>query len=203
VVRESHQRDRVVSASVDVFAKRGYRRTTVDHLVAASQVSFGTFYSLFDGKEDCFLHVYDRILAEGYERIVASVPAGLSWPEQVVVVLRALVELIADEPMRARIALGEAQTGGPRALASYQEMMDKLIPHLQRGREETEGAKGLSPTLEEAILGGVVWLLNQQLLNEGPGSLEGTLPELVDIVLGPYVGSEKAAEFARAGATSD
>jgi AcrR family transcriptional regulator len=196
-VREIHQRDRVITASIEVFGKRGFRGTTVDHIVEASQVSFRTFYSLFDGKEDCFLHVYDRILADGHERISAAVPPGLPWAEQAVIVLRALVELISTEPMRARVALIESQTGGPRALASYQEMIDSVIPLLRRGREESPGAAGLSPTLEEAILGGVVWLLHQQLLKGGVDFIAAIFPELVDIVVGPYAGAEAAAQLAK------
>jgi AcrR family transcriptional regulator len=198
-VREDHQRDRVIAAAIDVFAKRGFRGTTIDHLVAASKVSFGTFYGLFEGKEDCFLHVYDRILTESHKQIADLVPADVSWSEQTAIVLRGLVELISTEPMRARVALIESQTGGPRALARYQEMIDSVIPLLRRGRQESTIADRLSPTLEEAVIGGVVWLLHQQLLKEGPESIEATFPELIDIVIGPYVGAEEAARLARAG----
>src|SRR5262245_61650892 len=195
-VREDHRRDRIITAAIDVFAERGFRGTTVDDLVAASEVSFGTFYGLFEGKDDCFLQVSERVLSEGLERIVEQVPPDELWAVKAVGALRSLVELIAEDPMRARVALIEARTGPPEALSGYQEMVDMVITLLAKGRDGSETACTLSPTLEEAIVGGVVWLLHQQLLSEDPESIEATFPELVDIVIGPYVGAEEAERLA-------
>jgi AcrR family transcriptional regulator len=203
VDRDMIRRDRIVLASIDVFAKRGFRGTTVDHLVAASKVSFGTFYALFDGKESCFIQVYDRVLADAHREISERIPADGTWGEQAAVALWGIVQLITEDPMRARVALIESQTGGPEALASYQAMIDAVIPLLRRGREGSETADRLSPTLEEAIIGGVVWLLHQQLLKEGPESIEAAYPELVDIVIGPYVGAAEAARLAELAAGGD
>jgi AcrR family transcriptional regulator len=144
-------------ASIEVFAKRGYRATTVDHIVAASQITVGTFYALFDGKEDCFLRICDQILDESQEQILAQVPPATPWPAQAAMALRALVDLIAAEPFRARVVLVESQTAGARVLARYQATIETVIPTLRKGRRESPAAGRLSGTLEEAIIGGVVW----------------------------------------------
>jgi AcrR family transcriptional regulator len=199
-IREEHQRNHITEAAIGVFAKRGYQATTVDHIVAAAKVGVGTFYGLFDGKEDCFLQAYDRIIDSARERILAATAPASPWPEQTAAALRELLRLIADEPLRARLALVEAQTAGPDALARYERTLDSVIPFLRAGREESPLGEELPSTLEEATLGGVVWLLHQQLVSEGPDSIEPLFPELLDIVVGPFFGAYVAAGLAKKAA---
>src|SRR5215469_1996644 len=98
---ESHQRERVLDAATGVFAKRGYTNTTIDHIVAAARIGVGSFYALFDGKEDCFAQVFDRVVARGRVRLMDAIPAGAPWEVQAIAVLRALLDLIAEEPYAA------------------------------------------------------------------------------------------------------
>jgi AcrR family transcriptional regulator len=195
-IREEHQRKHVAEEAIGVFAKRGYQATTVDHIVVAAKVGVGTFYGLFDGKEDCFLHAYDQIVDSARERIGTAAAPASSWPEKTAAALRELLRLIAAEPLPARLALVEAQTAGPNALTRYEATLDSVIPFLRAGREESPLGDELPQTLEEATLGGVVWLLHQHLVNEGPESIEPLFPELLDIVIGPFFGADVAAGLA-------
>jgi AcrR family transcriptional regulator len=195
-VREDHQRERIIEAAIGVFAKRGFQGTTVDHIVAAGKVGVGTFYGLFEGKEDCFLQAYDRIVDSARERIVEAGAGGDTWPERAAAGLRAVVELIAEEPLRARVALVEAQTAGPVAFERYEATVDSVIPFLEAARTASPIGAELPGTIEEATLGGVVWLLHQTLVNEGPEAIEPLYPELLDIVVAPFFGSEVAEGLA-------
>jgi len=185
-VLAEHQRDRILEASIDVFAKRGYQGTTVDHIVAAAQIGVGSFYELFAGKEDCFLRAYERIAVAARERIAAAIPIGAPWPEQALAALRALLELVEAEPFQARLALIEAQTAGPAALARYEETIDAVIPLLARGRDSSPLGGELPPRLEEAILGGFAWYLQQRVALGGEfGSAAERLPDALEIVVEP------------------
>jgi len=197
-VRIEHQRRHVIDAASVVFAKRGYPGTTIDHIVAAARIGFASFYDLFDGKEDCFLQAYERIVKRAWQEIAAAVPAEAPWTEQVCAALRAVLAAIAAAPLEARLALVEVQTAGPRALARYEQTHDALVPLLRRGRELGPRAAELPATLEEATIGGVAWLLHQRLVMGEVEEIEGLYPELVEIVLGPYLGEERAAELAAA-----
>ena len=73
---DTEHRDHVLDVATEVFAKRGYPATTVDHIVSAARIGVGRFYSLFDGKEDCFLQAYERNLATGRARVEESIPGG-------------------------------------------------------------------------------------------------------------------------------
>jgi AcrR family transcriptional regulator len=187
-VMESHQRERVLDAATEVFAKRGYPATTVDHIVAAAKIGVGTFYSLFEGKEDCFLQAYDRILAEARERVAAAVPPEAPWPEQACAALRSALQLIAAEPLRARLVLVESQTAGPAGLTRFERTVDELLPLLRRGRQHSPIAEQLPTVLEVAALGGLLWFLQQRIVLGELGDVDRLLPDAVRIAIEPYLG---------------
>ena len=139
VVRE-HQRDRVLRAATEVFAKRSYPATTVDHLIGAAKVSFSTFYDLFGGKEDCFLGAYELAVASAYERIEESLPADGSPAEKVLATLRGLANSIAADQMAARLVLVEAQVAGPAPVARHEALLKDLAPRLEVLRDTTSSS---------------------------------------------------------------
>jgi AcrR family transcriptional regulator len=57
--RGEQTRQRLLDAGSTVLPRRGYRDTRVDDIVAAAEVSHGTFYRYFENKDDFF-----RVLAE-------------------------------------------------------------------------------------------------------------------------------------------
>jgi AcrR family transcriptional regulator len=199
-VRLEHQRNHVLDVATEVFAKRGYPGTTIDHIVATARVAFSSFYELFDGKQDCFLQCYERVVAGFWEQISGSVTDTDPWPEQVCAVLRGALTAIAAEPLSARVALIEVQTAGTDALSSYERTHDALVPLLRRGREFSPVPEELPATLEEATIGGVAWLLHQRLVMGEGAEIEAIYPELVEIVLGPYLGEDEATRLAAATA---
>ncbi len=186
----AHRRQRVLTAATVVFATRGYRATTIDHLAASAKVGVGSFYALFAGKEDCFLQAYDRIVAESQERIEASIDPSAAWPQQVHAALRALLKLIATEPLAVRLVLVEAQTAGPAALARYQATLERLASLLCEGRMHSLAGSRLPASFEYATVTGVAWLLREWLVRGEASRIEALLPDLVEIVLEPYFEGE-------------
>ncbi len=183
-----HQRERVLTAAAEVIAKRGYNSTTVDHIVSAAGIGVGTFYDLFDNKEDCFLQAYEQIVAEGREQIAAAVLADRPWPEQTCAALKAVLSMIAARPLDARLALVEVQTAGPAALIRHEATLDSAATFLRSGRESSPLASELPATLETAIVGGILWFLQQRILMSEIEDIEATLPELGEIAVRPYFG---------------
>ncbi len=50
----AHQRARIIDATIECVAERGYPSTTVGHIVARARVSRETFYELYADKEACY-----------------------------------------------------------------------------------------------------------------------------------------------------
>jgi AcrR family transcriptional regulator len=192
-VRAEHQRERILDAAIGVFADRGYQGTTIDNIVAAAKVGVGSFYELFDNKPDCFVQAYERIVAETREQIAAAIPAGAEWPEQACAALRSLLVQIEAEPQRAHLALVEVQTAGRVALERYEETLDSVVPLLARGREGSPVGGELPSHLEEAIVGGLSWLLQQRLVLDEFKGASAHLADVLEIAVEPYVGKAATA----------
>lgn len=188
------QRDRIAEALIETFAKRGYLDTTIDQIVEVAEIGVGTFYEIFDGKESCFLHAYDRIVAEARERIGEAARQGDDWPTKIWFALRSLVDFLAEDPFRARVALVEIQTGGPRALDRYEEALDLAAPFLRLGRKLSPMADELPSSLEIAVIGGLAWFLQQRVVMGELPRAEEMLPELFGLVVDPYLGEGAAAK---------
>lgn len=194
-VMEEHQRARVVEAAISVFAKRGYPGTTVDHLVGAASMGVGSFYSLIGGKEECFLLVLRTILADARDRIEAALPADGTPPEKVAAGLRAALETIAADPLRARVALVESQSAGARPLRMQRETVSELAPGLRACRAASPIGEELPPTLEDASLHGVIWFLQQRVADGEADRVTESMEDLAQIVIEPYVGAEETARL--------
>lgn len=195
----AHQCDRILAGAIDVFAKRGYQQTTIDNIVATSKSSVGSFYALFDGKEDCMLQAYDRIVGDVRARIVAAAPAEGSWAEQFCAGLREVLSFVSSEPLAARVALVEIQTAGDRALRRYEGTCEEVVDFLRRGRMERAAPGDLPPALERVTASGIAWLLHQRLVGRQAAEAESLFAELAEMVLSPYVGEAEATRLIKVG----
>jgi AcrR family transcriptional regulator len=199
-VLSEHQRERVLIAVTAVFAKRGYHGTTVDDLLVTGKVGVGNFYSLFEGKEDCFLAAYDRILTNARQRIDEVAAAGSDWSGQTYLGLRALLGLMLGAPLEARLALIEAQSAGSEAMDRYNAVMDEAIEWLHAGRRAHPAASELPPSFEQASASGLAFYLQQCLLDSRRHSLEELLEETAGLILEPIVGRRELERVSRAHA---
>jgi AcrR family transcriptional regulator len=188
-VLEQHQRRRVLEAATGVFARRGYQSSTVDQIVSAARIGVGSFYGLFESREDCFLRVYDMIVAEAEERIVAAVDGEAPWRDRVVEGLRELLELAAAEPDRARIVIVEAPRAGPAGEARYAETVAGLAAWLREGRSAGGAGEGPTPAFEHAAVAGLAWTLHQRLALGQRLPVRELLPEMTDFLVAPYAGA--------------
>jgi len=191
------QRRRILEATADVVAERGYQETTMEEIVRGAKVGYGTFYKHFDDREAAFLTLIDTAIKrtagrveEAYEREEGP------WPDRVGAALGALFEDVAAHPNAARAVLVEAVAAGPEAAARHEAALKRLAPLLQPGRELNPRQAELPKSLEETLAGGIVWVLSQRLIAGEAAKLRALLPETLEFVLRPYVGEDEAAREA-------
>jgi AcrR family transcriptional regulator len=189
-----HQRERVLSNVIPVFARRGYQATTVDDLLAAGKVGVGNFYSLFEGKEDCFLAAFDWVLASIRGRIDDAYRDAKTWPEGALLGLRELIVYVCAEPVATRIVLVEAQAAGPAATARYEALLDEVTARLRSGRRRGVARPDLPQRFEQTSIAGLAYYLQQCLLGASTLDPAALLGEVAPLVLEPIVG---AAELRR------
>jgi len=69
-------RERLLAAARSVFARSGFHGASVEEIASEAGFSTGALYSNFDGKEDLFLVLMEREIAEHAREIVEAVPSA-------------------------------------------------------------------------------------------------------------------------------
>ena len=192
-----NQRERIVTALVDVVAERGYNATTVANITKAASVSRRTFYEHFDDKEACFLAAYEMVADHIAASMRAAAEAFEDWPQKVRAALATMLSFLAGEPELARLMMIEPTAAGGEIAARHRASMQGLVEILKAGRPEHGGKHPLPEATEEALVGGIVSLVIREIGAGRTEQLERLLPDLVELTLAPYVGVEQAERLAR------
>jgi AcrR family transcriptional regulator len=115
--RKRRTAEAIVAAALELFAERGFERTTVDQIAAAADISRRTFFRYFADKEELFFAEDERLL-EVVEATLDAAPAG---------------EPVLELARRATRALAARSTADPeRRLA--RERLIAATPALQARR---------------------------------------------------------------------
>jgi len=193
-----NQRERMLLATAELVAERGYQKTTIELIAKTARVALSTFYEQFSSKEECFLAAFDESVAAAGEVFAELLDAEQPWADQIAAGLEIFLEMVVAEPSRARLCIVEAQAAGGEALARYQAMLESVAPKLREGREFNPRASRLPDGLEVAIVGGLAWLIHQRLIADRIDGIKALLPEMLQVTLTPYLGEAEASRAADA-----
>ncbi len=183
------KRRRIMDAMAELSAEQGYEATKIADIVRRAGVARKTLYDNFDGKEEVFLGAFDSAVEETAAQIEeACDAAGEDWEKRVEAGLRAFLTALAERPAAARICLIEAVSATPAASARYDAAVQRFIELLRRNAPDDTG---LPATIEETLVGGVAWILHQQIRRHGAEQVLELTPELLDFILSPYHGVAK------------
>jgi AcrR family transcriptional regulator len=193
-----NQRERMLLATGELVAERGYQKTTIELIAKTARVALSTFYEQFSSKEECFLAAFDETMDAAAEVFAELLDPEQPWVEQISAGLEITLEMVVNEPTGARLCIVEAQAAGGEALKRYQGMLERIAPKLREGRIHNPRAGRLPDGLEVAIVGGLVWLVHQRLIADEADEIKGLLPEMLQVTLTPYVGEAEAGRAADA-----
>jgi AcrR family transcriptional regulator len=197
------QRRRILTATAELVAQRGYHGTSVELIAERAEMSNKTFYGQFRNREECFLACLEEIAADGGGRIDAAIHDEDDWPEQVRAGITAFLEYVVEEPARARSLLVESMGAGTVAMEHYEAALKRFAGPLRAGRATAADGAALPDILEDSIVGGLVWMVHQRLIAGELDDVPGLLPRMVKFALAPYLGEERAVEIAAdSGATA-
>lgn len=198
-----HQRVRIINGLALEVAEKGYRAVTIADIVKRAGVSRNTFYDNFSSKEDCFRAAQQYAMSSALEEVVANAGEIDDWPRRVEAGLAAFLAYVVREPALARTCIVEALAAGPEAFSYYEESLQAFVSLFKLGRDVSPHGEVLPETLEEALIGGVFWIVYQRLvLGEIDLIEEQLLPELVEFILRHYLGLEAARELIAKGVGS-
>jgi AcrR family transcriptional regulator len=196
-----NQRERLIAGLAEAVAEHGYAGATVAHITRHAAVSRRTFYEHFADRDECFIAAYETVMDELRGRIAAGFEAAPDWPRGVRAAIASMLAFLAAEPALARLAMVEALAAGPVVVERYDAAIQSFVPYFREGRADRspEAPASLSPTTEEALVGGMVSLISRRILAGRGEQLEDLLPGLVEFLLTPYLGGAEATAVARDG----
>lgn len=196
-----HQRERLIAGLAEAVAEKGYATVTLSDIVRHAKVSRRVFYANFESKEQCFLAAFEVVVGHVGELVGEAVAGVEEWPRRAIAATRAVLSFLAAEPDLARLLLVESRGAGPAVGTRFSAAVHELTPLLEQGRgERPPGERPLPASTEETVLGSLVSLLHRKVASGEAAQLEDLLPDCVEFVLSPYLGSDEAARLARAAA---
>jgi AcrR family transcriptional regulator len=101
-------RSLVVQAAEHLFGTRGYERTKIQDIAAASGLSLGTLYSVFDGKADLLEAIHDERLGELFMLAGRTMATDESAAVRLIAGNRVFIRWLTEHPDFLRIHLGNS-----------------------------------------------------------------------------------------------
>jgi AcrR family transcriptional regulator len=139
---EENQRWRLLGATAEVLAERGYTRIRVADIAAHARLSRGTLYEYFDDLADCLLAAYEMAASCVLDIASSACEQEGEWSVRLRVALDGVLEFLAEEPALAHLLGAEAPIGVPAIGASRERLITKLV-EMGVERHSLEGALAL------------------------------------------------------------
>jgi AcrR family transcriptional regulator len=189
----AHKRRRMMDAMAELCAEKGYEATKIADVVRRAKVARKTLYDNFPGKEELFLACFDTTVAEAEAAVDAACDAagpadGTAWGARMEAGLEAFLDFIAAHPDAARLCVVEAPGAFAAAAARYDTAVDGFVTRL---RDSAPAGAERPDTLEEALVGGLAWIVHQRIRGAGGTGSGDLLPQLREFMLTPYQGVAK------------
>jgi AcrR family transcriptional regulator len=180
----AHKRRRMIDAMAELCAEQGYEATKIADIVRRAHVARKTLYDNFSGKEELFLAAFDLTVAAAEAEVAAACDpvAAEDWEARTEAGLHALLEFVAARPAEAKLCLVEAPAASPESAARYEAALEGFIAQL---REAAPSGTDRPATLEEALVGGTVWIVQREARRDAADKVTALHHELAEFLISP------------------
>lgn len=181
-----HKQRRIMDALADLTAEQGYEATKISDIVKRAGVARKTLYDNFEGKEEVFLAAFDAARDEVLRRVEeGSAGAEGDWQDRIEGGLAAFLGYVAEQPALARMCMIEALSATPATTKRYEDTLETFVELAKQSLPQDER---LPDTIAETVVGGVAWIVYQQIRRGEAERAEDLLPELTEFMTAPYLG---------------
>lgn len=195
-VVEDHQRQRILAAAAEALAEKGYAELSVEHILTKAGVSRTTFYCNFANKRECMMvaheEAFDRFTAELFRACAAQ----SAWSAKVAAAIGSAIDFAVRSPEEAQLLVVDAVAADSSLALRVVASNDFLVGLLRNGREQCPRSASLPELTERAQIGAAASVIGHKLLSDQADRLPALKPELVQLILTPYLGIEEAARVA-------
>lgn len=184
-----HKRRRIIEALAELATEGSYEETKISDIVSRAGVARKTLYENFEGKEEVFLAAFDTgagELLDAVRNACATAPPG-DARLRVEAGVGALLDYVVVQPAMAQLCMIEAFSATPAATQRYEQALAGFV---DLARETLPRDDRLPETVAETVVGGVAWIVSQQIRRGKTAEARALKRELSDFVLAPYLDGE-------------
>jgi AcrR family transcriptional regulator len=188
-----NQRERILYATADVAARKGYTAATVSDITTTAGVDKRVFYANFRDKQQSFLAVHEF----GFQQLMAACASayfsGSSWPERIWEGIRAGAHFDATHPVLAHIGYVESHAVGSPAIQRVEVSHAAFKIFLQEGSLRTSTPP--PRPVHDAIASTIFEIGYHHARMRQIQQLPLLTPHATYLVLTPFLGRMEANDF--------
>jgi AcrR family transcriptional regulator len=190
-------RRRILDATIQTVARRGYDRTTVSRILGEAGMPEAVFSEHFEHKHDCFMQAIDELVGRVERKAHEQFQRPVPWAERVRTAIGMLLEALAADPDAARVAFVEMLAAGPAPRERHRRALSLFTSLIEEGRARVADPGHLPEQTSEAVVGGIASIVHRCVLQGETATLPALHGDLTYFALLPYLDQEGALAAAR------
>jgi len=191
-------RELLIAAFGKATAEHGYANLEIEHVLRHAGVSRAAFEAHFASMEQGLLAAQDAFFDRLWLDVAGACEEPGDWPVRVRGALSAVLASLVEASAVARVFAVEAAAASLAAAERQFAALERFAALLREGRRHYPAAAYLPEATERALVGGIASIVSGHLLMEDTEALPLLEPQLVELILIPYLGEVEARRVARA-----
>jgi AcrR family transcriptional regulator len=188
-----NQRWRILFATADTAAAKGYTATTVTDIAKAARLDKRVFYKHFRDKQQAFLAVHELAFQQAMAVAASAYFSAEEWPERIWRGIHAATQFQGTHAGIAHMGFVESHALGPTAIQLIENNHAAFTIFLQEGNQHTTTPP--PPIAPQAIAAAIFELAYQQTRHSNPHHLTHLTYPATYLALTPYLTPQAANQF--------
>ena len=131
--------ERIVTAALELCAKKGFEKTSVESITRRARVAKGTFYNFFGKKEDVLLHFLDREYGKSEAEIAQKRSDQQTFIDQIELSVSSYIKHIFSDREFTKVLIkeriGNIGTGRNK---NELRLMEEIFRSIERAKQQGE-----------------------------------------------------------------
>lgn len=191
-------RDLLIVAAAELCTERGFEEISEEAIAARAGQSPETMRRLFPGGvEECMVAAENAILLEVVTAVSRSYSADRSEWESVIHGVKAILELMAENPEFAYLGYVFSRQMAPGQVKEINQTGHRMLEAMLERGWEYSGSVHQPAAAALGVLGGAQAIVRREIVTGRGAELPRVLPDCVYIATVPFLGQREALRLTR------